>query len=442
VEAKVKVNLLKRDLESLNLPVKGERPGSVVILFRSDDPVMKNQALRDKVKEVFEQRLDLLNYKVRSIRSISHEAADKLINPASESLERVQQLRGFQASVGLLLAYQTRPEAPAGGEPPAAPNLQSWMVDAGSGEIIAQYSLQYKKGFEPFRGKGNQSQDAVLTYLTAPLINQIQPGSIKSQDSDSGTAGEMKIRVIGYQSIDDEEAFEEAFFRRESPFGGFYLFHLTSNTVTYQGNFKGNRRKLESELPGQSFGEFKVDRVFWYNDILELEVSRTRKVGYTEMRLFPQDHKPPNVEQYYRYFREEFEELNVDKPTFMEVEDNGWLHRANAIPFDTVLYGFIDSRADSDFFVGEELRSNEELSISWYRMGRTNLQPIIRIYDETGAPVHQFTPKNYIQVKYKIPKGQHSLLIEVADRLGAIPGDTGGYLNFHYLLIVKRERSD
>ena len=116
--------------------------------------------------------------------------------------------------------------------------------------------------------------------------------------------------------------------------------------------------------------------------------------------------------------------------------------RAKVRSFNTPIYGFIDSRRDSDFYVVEELKEGEIINISWYRVGRTSLNPAVRIYNGEGRPIRFYYPRNWVRSRYKVPKGLHRVFIEVGDRFSGIRWDSGGYLNYHYLIVVEREESD
>ena len=90
----------------------------------------------------------------------------------------------------------------------------------------------------------------------------------------------------------------------------------------------------------------------------------------------------------------------------------------------------------------EELKEGEVINISWYRVGRTSLNPALRIYNGEGRPIRFYYPRKWVRSKYQVPKGQHRVFIEVGDRFSGIRWDSGGYLNYHYLIVVEREESD
>jgi len=157
-----------------------------------------------------------------------------------------------------------------------------------------------------------------------------------------------------------------------------------------------------------------------------------------EMSLMPPELRPPAVVQALNEMRQEFPDMILADPEFAEIEDNGWLARANLVPLEAVLYGYLDSREDSDFYMVEELDPGETVRVGWYRMGRTNLKPQVRIYDQNGEPVRTLVPRNFVEIQYKLPKGQHIFYIQVSDYYGPVGLGAGGYNFSHYLLRLTR----
>ena len=93
------------------------------------------------------------------------------------------------------------------------------------------------------------------------------PDALKGGRGSSGIA--FLFRVI------DEEAFARAFFRQDSPFANFNVSRLDSRTVSYRGNFRGDRKALETDLPGKTYGDFRISNVFWFNELLEIQARGT-----------------------------------------------------------------------------------------------------------------------------------------------------------------------
>jgi hypothetical protein len=278
----------------------------------------------------------------------------------------------------------------------------------------------------------------LLAELATPLAQQIQPGAIRSFRTASGGT-RLALRVTGFATVAEEEAFESAFFRRSSPFANFSIHRIEPDAVVYQGTYSGNRDALDRDLTGKQAGEFAIQQVTWMDSVLELEVRRTVKPQHQELELFPVEKRPPQVAEVLQSFFSHSTALEVQDPLYTEREDNGWLDRANQLPFNATIYGFVDSRGDSDFYIGEGLAEGEALDVIWYRPDRTNLTPVIRVLDETGTPVRSYFPRAYTRFTYRVPKGQHAFYLEVADRFGFLKTDGSGYQKYHYLLLVKRQ---
>ena len=132
---------------------------------------------------------------------------------------------------------------------------------------------------------------------------------------------------------------------------------------------------------------------------------------------------------------------DMEDPKFAEREDNAWQTRANIIPLNATFYGFLDSRSDRDMFVADGLAPGEVVTLIWERISRTLLTPTIRLYDGEGELVKTYYPKIAFRQIYRIPPGQRRFFVEISDRFGSIPVETGGYLKFHYLFKAEREKN-
>ena len=312
------------------------------------------------------------------------------------------------------------------------------LYQKATGEPLASFEQQERSEPLSLPVRTSKERDLLLAKLVEPLVIQMQPGAIQSVRADGGKETPLRLRVMGFHSVEEQELFERAFFRRGTPFERFSLHALGPTWVTYEGPYGGDRGTLEADLRNQQVGEFAVRQVYWYNDVLELDVARQTEPARTEMRLYPKEVRAPEVAALIDDYLGRYSQLEIEDPLYAEVEDNGWLSRANPLPFNATIYAYVDSRSDSDVFVGEALNSGETVVLIWNRISRTNLTPAVRFYDENGVLVSTFTPKTWLRYEYTVPKGQHRFYIEVGDRFGYLRIDTGGYLNFHYLFKVQR----
>jgi hypothetical protein len=438
LSAQVNRMQLVEDLRELSLPVRGDPPVSVTLLYDARDPVLSNAALRALLGDRLRARLELLGFRPSPLAPVPGDAAEALANPLGLFPERVRALRRYSSSTALFLEFQPAPPPGAGEAADVGAKASMHLYDRATGELLA--TLEQQERSQPLRlpVRGGKERDLLVARLVEPLVIQLQPGAIRRAPRAEGKAAELRLRVLGFRSVEEQERFEQAFFRRNSPFERFSLHAFGPGSVTYEGPYGGDRASLESELRDERVGDFRVRNVYWYNDVLELDVERQAQPAHGEMRLFPKEVRPPEVAALIEDTFTRFSQLEIEDPLYAEVEDNGWLTRANAIPFNATVYAYADSRSDSDVFVGEALASGEKVVLIWHRQGRTNLTPAIRLYDEDGVLVNTFTPKSFLRYEYTVPKGQHRFYIEVGDRFGHLKVDTGGYLNFHYLFKVQR----
>ena len=183
-----------------------------------------------------------------------------------------------------------------------------------------------------------------------------------------------------------------------------------------------------------------VRSVNWDEEVLEIEVVRRRRPRPLKMRYFPARSRTIDVQGVIEKYIKKTPKPDLDDPKFAEREDNAWQSRANIIPLNATFYGFLDSRSDRDMFVADGLKPGEVVTLFWERISRTLLTPAIRIYDGEGELVKTYYPRLVFRQTYQLPPGQRRFFVEISDRFGPIPVDTGGYLKFHYLFKAEREK--
>jgi hypothetical protein len=438
LSAQVNRAQLSEDLHDLSLPLRGDPPTPLTLFYAGSDPVLGNGALRALIEGKLRARLELLNFKVGDLVAVSGDAAEALGNPLGRFPERVRLLARYPTAAALFIHFDPAPPAAAGDRPDVGAKGAVAIYQKATGELLASFEQQERSEPLHLPARTPKDRDLLLAKLAEPLLIQMQPGAIQSVRSESGKDALLRLRVLGFRSVEEQELFERTFFRRSTAFERFSLEALGPSWVTYEGAYGGDRATLEAELRGQQIGEFTVRHVYWYNDVLELDVARQAEPTRTEMRLFPKEVRAPEVAALIDDYLARYSQLEIEDPLYTEAEDNGWLSRANPLPFNATVYAYVDSRSDNDVYMGEALNSGETVVLVWHRVGRTNLTPAIRFYDENGVLMSTFTPKTWLRYEYTLPKGQHRFYVEVGDRFGYLRIDTGGYLNFHYLFKVQR----
>ncbi len=432
VAAQVSRAPLVEDLRELGLPILTDPRKGLRILFPANDPVLVQVPLRTAVLGALQPRLELLNFRVSGAAMVDSNSAEWLRDAATDNPRRTDFLAKQRQDAVLFLDFHL-----AGpGAAQAVSRVNAVLYQGAGGFVLADFDRQ--SAAAGLKLGDARLRDFLLAELVNPLVLQVQPGAIRTfRPSGSGTR--LALRVMGFDSVAEEEAFESAFFRRNSPFANFAIHRIEPDAIVYEGTFAGNREALDRELPGRQVGEFAIQHVTWMDSVLELDLQRTVFPLHQELDLFPVEKRPPQVNEVLQNFFGHATALEVQDPLYAEKEDNGWLERANQLAFNTTIYGQVDSRGDADFYIGEALAEGESLDVIWYRPDRTNLSPVLRVHDGNGHPVRSYFPRAYTRFTYKVPPGQHSFYLEVADRFGFLKSDGSGYQKFHYLLLVKRQ---
>ena len=430
LQAQVNRAQLVHDLRELSLPLLDDPPKKAVLLYAADDPLLSRPAVREALAGPLAERLALLGLTAGEPRAVGPEAAGTLSNPSGPTVLRLRILRPYGAEIALFLAAQEPEGSEAGGT-----ELRAYFYRGGSAHLVAQLAQRTQTPLADLTAAADPAE--LERRLITPLVNQIQPRSIETAAAEAAERTELLVRVLGFRSVDDEEVFEQAFFRRNTPFERFTLYRIGPEAVTYRGRYGGDRQGLEERLRGSRVGAFTITNAFWRGEELELLVEREARTAHPEMKLFPTDQRTPLVRRLVEDFVAEHTDLADLDPVYAEVEDNGWLDRPNPIPFDEPFYGFVDSRSDSDFFAGEALRGGEHLELTWYRLGRTNLTPVLRLYDEGGTVVRTILPGSRETFVFQVPTGQHRFFVELADRFGYMRWESGGYQSYHYLMRLR-----
>ena len=438
LEAQVDRPALVADLRELSLPILGDRKRRLAILYPRNDPLLASASVREAAFAALTERLALLNFDVAAQSAIEARDVSLLASPFTGRMARRALLARIAPGAPAVLVLATR--TPTDDDQESRTVLSAAFYLVRTGALLASIEQPARDPLPPLSPVTSALVEAVMRSVIEPALAQMQPGRIGEPEAWSAGGEILRLRVLGLRSLYDEETFERDFFRPNSLFEGFVLSRLADKWVTYEGVYPGDRASLQAELSGREFGAFQVRRVYWHNDTLEMRVHRRPNLENHEMVPFPPPLRTPMVAGLFEDLIAAHPELEDWGPTFAELEDNGRFDRANPIGFGAMIYGHVDSRGDADIFLGDVLQPGEEIEIEWYRLGRTNLQPVIRIYDQGGflkKTIHLGNAK-----KFTHSLTGEAFYLEVADRHGYLNWDAGGYLDFHYLLRVSRNRSD
>jgi len=162
-------------------------------------------------------------------------------------------------------------------------------------------------------------------------------------------------------------------------------------------------------------------------------------------------------------------------PELIELEPNNNSQNTNALPPSTVLIGRISNRADEDiyklqcgqivngsqdiFYFSSESEDGDESSdyyfpqnsfleetcddvssihVEWMRVGKTTLSPQIRLYDQDFNFLIAYNligSQSRLRFSHSFEEKQpEAVFMRISDKIGYIPGETGGSKYFDYIL--------
>ena len=429
VAVRVNKARLAERLRKFYLPIVGDPPKPVNLLYAIDDPVLSRPTPRFAVLYLLAEKVESLGLQVIGTTILNKVDAGFINDPAKPAMLRAEILKDLPAPVSLVVAF----------DPPQAKSSigRIQILRNDSGENLAKFSQPRPKNMAwPPRVKGGKI--SFETDWIRPLLYQLEPVPLKGIYQIQGSTYDLVIRVKGLFSVAQEEAFESEFFKRNTAFENMKLDRLTPAMLVYQGEYSGDLQSLPYSLKGKSFGDFRIATAQLMDNTLDstLEITLEYVPALVNAAALPftQESRPREVQALLAGFWGRYPSLEWLDPVLVENEDNGWLTRANGLGLDTTLFGVVESRTDSDVFVLEPEEALAAMELNWFRVGRSNLLPALRIYGQGGRLLATYHPGPRINTKIKFPSPQTRVFIEVSDRFGYMEGESGGYLRFAYIL--------
>jgi hypothetical protein len=112
------------------------------------------------------------------------------------------------------------------------------------------------------------------------------------------------------------------------------------------------------------------------------------------------------------------------------------------LPTASSVYDHIRHRGDSTLFrikAPMDLESGETnklISLTWFRLGPTNLRPKLTLFDQNRKRIKSYRlgKKKQFVFKYKIPEDKQAFYLRISDEVGFLENVAGSYLSFRYIL--------
>ena len=233
----------------------------------------------------------------------------------------------------------------------------------------------------------------------------------------------VQVKLLGLEMPEHEGVVVREIFGNPALWHQFELYALAKDYVIYQGSYSGSLKALASQVKAVQSPFFRIRSVGWKDNMLELKVQwqnpLTPLLKYQPIAL---------VQQWVRR-----KKLLVPR---RRVPPNH-VNKIFELPRSIAVYDYLRSRGDSTFFQVDWAKPAQTVQGIWSEIARTNLSPMLSIYDAQRNLVARHNPKKgLIRFKYRLPQGQSRFYIRISDRIGHIAGEAGSFLSVHYALQV------
>lgn len=259
--------------------------------------------------------------------------------------------------------------------------------------------------------------------------------SLKLNTFESSETSVLRIEVQGVASPMSRENFERNFLYNNPAILYSRLAERTSDSASYDLKLRGSEQAFLSWL----FNSKRDASV----QLIEKDEQKVSLIYLEDHLTEVQDLKPwspvPEVIQEIETLFPDHAEKMKWLPRWEEVEPNNTGLSPNLLVGDQVISGKISSRIDEDIYVNECQSDTEGLELQWIKIGKTELTPQLRIYDENlnllaSYSMHGNQKKQDIRYKFIDEEVPQKIIIRISDKVGFIPGETGGFKSYRYLL--------
>lgn len=256
--------------------------------------------------------------------------------------------------------------------------------------------------------------------LQAPL-----KANLKATDKKKGTL--LRVKLLGLEKPEQEGAVFRALFEKQALWKQFDLYALSKDYVMYQGRYAGSVKQLANRAKTLQNPAFRVRNVRLEKNLLELTLQWQEEV--TPLLKY----QPIPVVQ--RWVRTK--KLFVPRRSV----PSNHVNKIFELPRSIGVYDYLRSRGDSTFYQVDWAKSGQTVRGIWSEIARTNLSPMLSVYDAQRNLVERHRPKKgIIRFNYRLPKGQSRFYIRISDGIGHIQGEAGSYLSLHYALQVSPKK--
>lgn len=427
LEGKIQVSALTDALKKMNLVLKSDPWVEVGVLLNGkiDLPIFH-----------LKERLKRFHINISDVQKID---LSELSWEDRGSAEFVEALF-LQAPQSKIVYFIDLKEPPEGETAPAFLFTQIYrQADSG---LINEFQISLPA----------QEKPGVLDKATIDrFLRLFSIPSLKLDSYDVGLSSMLTLKTEGLSEPYVRSVFENQMLIKNRSIKSFILTQISFDTAEYQLQTNYTLDELESY--------FKTKNPYFYfitekldASLLQIETFHKHTDGVSELPEWePQEqilamiaktlNPEPQVEGANEGVNSLFAETTLDEtylPKLKEKEPNDNARNLDGLPPDTLMIGYISSRADEDLYQLKRNVESSTLVVEWLRIGKTTLSPQLRLYDQAFNYMSSYNligSQNKMKFSYTFEQGApRKVFLRVTDKMGFIQGETGGFKSFHYLL--------
>ena len=276
--------------------------------------------------------------------------------------------------------------------------------------------------------------EEIIPLILDKLILKWTPVIRKTLEMDQGLGEVLKIKFKGIPGPIEEQLLIKTLFQNNPRWGKLNLATISSDYLTYQALFLGKQATILKEFNTPPKAPFRITSVYWEDIFLVVEI---------KWKEIPATREPFSKEQMKSAVSEsDFTAVDLLQPNLQVTLRT--LKQTYSLPLKNSVYDHIRHRGDSTLFkIDSTFESGKQLakkliSLSWYRVGKTNLKPNLTLFDQNRERIKSYRlgKKKKFIFNYKIPEGSETFYVRISDEVGFLEDVTGSYMSFRYVLSV------
>lgn len=430
IETQIFRSRLLSAFRKLGLPTQEERiPFRDVLLIYDADSVLRQQNVLDQLLEQLQNRLK--PYRIR-LKVIVIEDRDLPLEAGLSARLAVLPNKSTENNDGTTLALlelklqlSTQPEQSQKGTIGAQLIFWSQKTDIpdSSGTLTR---VSAKHSYTAWQ------TEVIFPLILDGLMLKWTPVIQKALEMNQGSGTQLKLKFKGLPGPIEEQLLVKTLFQNNPRWKKLSLDTISSNYVSYQALYLGRQETILREFKAPQDAPFSISSVYWRDTYLVVEVkwneipaelepflTTLAESGLAETELAEENLPLPVLQVPLRTFKQTY-----NLPTASSVYDH-IRHRG-----DSTLFRI---KAPMDLESGE---TNKLISLTWFRLGPTNLRPKLTLFDQNRKRIKSYRlgKKKQFVFKYKIPEDKQAFYLRISDEVGFLENVAGSYLSFRYIL--------